>query len=347
MLREANELIGLEIMASGEAIGKIQDILFDHTDWKIQYLVAENDGLWNRESFLIYPSKIQTIDRLNRVVSTTLQKSDLSQLPKTAEHLSISEQMEDYYSQYLGWPEFSNTGGYIPPRVPPEIVDLEEREKAPHQLRSYKAISGYGVRSADDTFGYIENMIVDDQNWSMRYFVVNTRSWFPGKAVLLATNWTDLLSWSRREIRVPFTKQKITGAPYFPPSVLDRAYEAQVFDYFGRNPYWMKEIVRDDLLDLLIHEGHFHLLEVEDRSEFKRYHLPGAVNIPVESSEFERTVNQLVHNKGCTIVLYAKNNASVKPQRAAGILSLLGYQDILIYPDGKEEWRAAGLEVAA
>jgi hypothetical protein len=49
----------------------------------------------------------------------------------------------------------------------------------------------------DGEIGHIEDFVVDDETWIIRYLVVDTKNWWPGKRVLIATDWIDRISWEQ------------------------------------------------------------------------------------------------------------------------------------------------------
>jgi len=50
----------------------------------------------------------------------------------------------------------------------------------PH-LRSTDEVSGYHIQAADGEIGHVEDFVIDDETWAIRYMVVATRNWWPGK----------------------------------------------------------------------------------------------------------------------------------------------------------------------
>ena len=60
----------------------------------------------------------------------------------------------------------------------------------PH-LRSTKDVIGHSIQALDGEIGHVEDFVVDDETWIIRYLVVDTRNWLPGKRVLIATDWID------------------------------------------------------------------------------------------------------------------------------------------------------------
>ena len=46
----------------------------------------------------------------------------------------------------------------------------------PH-LRSTNAVSGYHVQASDGEIGNVEDFIVDEETWAIRYLIINTRNY--------------------------------------------------------------------------------------------------------------------------------------------------------------------------
>jgi uncharacterized protein YrrD len=114
-------------------------------------------------------------------------------------------------------------------------------ECAPH-LRSIKEVTGYHIKAKDGEIGHIEDFIVDDQTWKIRYMVVNTRNWLTDKKVPIAPQWIEKVSWINRGVHVKLTQEVVKNSPEFITSTpLDRDYEERLYDYYDMPKYWHKE----------------------------------------------------------------------------------------------------------
>jgi len=69
------------------------------------------------------------------------------------------------------------------------------RRDDPH-LRSTRQVTGYHIHATDGELGHVEDFIVDDENWAVRFLVVDTRNWLPGKKVLLSPQWIERVEWA-------------------------------------------------------------------------------------------------------------------------------------------------------
>jgi hypothetical protein len=126
-----------------------------------------------------------------------------------------------------------------------EQMDVAEADPLPADtagphLRSSKAVTGYNIQATDGQVGRLANMLLDDDVWVLRYLVVDTHDWLPGKRVLVATDWIDQVDWTHAAIHLDVTKEMVKGSPkYDPTAPVTREYEANLYDYYARPKYWI------------------------------------------------------------------------------------------------------------
>ncbi|MFH0821715.1 MAG: hypothetical protein V2B18_03120 [Pseudomonadota bacterium] len=81
----------------------------------------------------------------------------------------------------------------------------------------------------------MEGLIVDDENWAVRFLVVDTGTWLPGKKVLLSPQWIEPVEWADSSVYLDLTQESVRNSPDFDPSkAVDRDYEAYLYDHYGR-----------------------------------------------------------------------------------------------------------------
>jgi hypothetical protein len=109
-------------------------------------------------------------------------------------------------------------------------------------LRNMNEIAGfhgYQLQGLDQPFGHVEQFIVDDQSWAIRYLVAETGKWWPGKRVLLAPQWTSWVSWPESKVYLDLDSDTVRRAPeYDPAKEITREYEEKLFAHYNREPYW-------------------------------------------------------------------------------------------------------------
>ena len=106
-------------------------------------------------------------------------------------------------------------------------------------LRSAREIRGYQIRATDASAGKIEDFIIDDDTWEIRYLVIDTASWWQGKKVLVAPRWARSVSWEGGIVLLDLSQEVIKKSPEWNPTApINREYEARLYDYYGHPVYW-------------------------------------------------------------------------------------------------------------
>jgi hypothetical protein len=106
-------------------------------------------------------------------------------------------------------------------------------------LRSARDVSGHGIHARDGELGHVEDYLVDDQAWAIRYLIVDPRNWWPGAHVLISTEWITAVHWNDSTVEVSLTKDAVRSAPPYDPSAgVSRSYETLYHRHHGRRGYW-------------------------------------------------------------------------------------------------------------
>ena len=61
-------------------------------------------------------------------------------------------------------------------------------------------------------------------SWALRYMVVDTRNWWPGKHVLVSPQWIESVRWSQSSVVVDLLRRRSRRAGGRPITLLNRAY---------------------------------------------------------------------------------------------------------------------------
>jgi rhodanese-related sulfurtransferase len=104
----------------------------------------------------------------------------------------------------------------------------------------------------------------------------------------------------------------------------------------------MQTLTRDELKTRMDQDGDFVLIEALPMEYWKKAHLPGAINIPVDE-QFEEKARQAIPDKSTPVITYCANTECPASRKAAERLEALGYENVLEYVAGKEDWQEAGL----
>ncbi len=72
---------------------------------------------------------------------------------------------------------------------------------------------GFTLHAIDGDIGRVHDIYFDDRHWTVRYLVVDTRHWLPGRRVLLSPVSIRHVDWARREIIVGLCREQIRRSP--------------------------------------------------------------------------------------------------------------------------------------
>ena len=249
MLRSLKDLQGYGVKATNGDLGSVADFLMDDQDWVCRYLVVHTGGYFNERDVLISPMFFRQIEWAARLFHLALTQEKIKDSPDTNTDLPVSRQHERDYYHYYGYPNYWGSSGIwgvsvpLPPE-PPEGIRTSpslagEEVKDDVHLRSAKFVRGYHIEGTDGEIGHIDDFIVDDETWRIRYLVVNTSNWWVGKKVLVSPFWTTRVSWEESMFHLGLSRAEIRNCPEWNAEApVNRAYEERLFDYYGRPVYW-------------------------------------------------------------------------------------------------------------
>lgn len=258
MLRSASKLKNFRILASDGEVGKVKDIYFDDQSWTVRYFIVDTGTWLKSRQVLVSPVAVSQARWEQQALDVTLTRQQVHNSPGIDADKPVSRQQETSLVQYYGWPMYWE--GYFaayppvgmamplqpampgmgPATIAAETAVVQRQQKGDPHLRSQRELVGYDIHAINGDAGHVDDMLVEDGQWIMRYIVVDTRNWLPGRRVLISPQWVLSVDWLRRKVGVDLLKKEIKQAPVFDPTQeVTRQYEDAVFEYYGRDKYWL------------------------------------------------------------------------------------------------------------
>jgi hypothetical protein len=262
MLRNAKDLHGLTIRATDGEIGTVDEFYFEDETWAIRYLTVDTGGWLGGRQVLISPISVVGVpDWQAKRLDVALTKKQVENSPDINMHQPVSRQHEIAYFGYYGYPFYwggSDLWGAAPnpaglaipiPASTEAMADSVADGSADSHLRSAQEVKNYSLEAIDGEIGTVDGFIVDDEAWAIRYIEVATRTWWPGKKVLVSPAWAERVSWEGSKVYVSLKREAIKDAPgYIESTMITREYERQLHAYYGWPPYWPHEAVNESSL---------------------------------------------------------------------------------------------------
>lgn len=247
MLRSLEELLGYKLWAKDGHMGKVYDFLFNDEDWRVRYMIVDT-GPWifGRQVLISLQALGQPVWS-SKTFPVELTREQVKTSPDVDLAKPVSRQYEEKIHQHYRWPAYwrMNTAlpGYptlIPPAVFARQEETDNENDEDSHLRSTKELIDYQVRAVEGEVGKVKGFIVEDEDWQLRYMLVDISKWLEeDKQILVALTWINDIDVSRDEIAIDLTQEAIKFSPPFDPDLaVNRQYEEVLYDYHGKPKYW-------------------------------------------------------------------------------------------------------------
>jgi uncharacterized protein YrrD len=248
MLNKAKTLKGYTLNSLDGEIGKVNEFYFDDKHWTIRHLVADAGNWLTGRQVLISPYALKVVNKDEQYISVNLTKKQIEDSPSLETDKPVSQQFEHAYYDFFGWPRYWSGayrwGDYPSIARDPEQwkTTTQEKKKWDLNLRSTHEVSGYHIQAKDGEIGHVEDFIIDDETWAIRYLVINTQNWWPGKKVLVSPQWIGRVSWGESKVFVNLSRETVKQSPeYTDWALLSRDYEIELHHHYNRQGYWAVE----------------------------------------------------------------------------------------------------------
>lgn len=257
MLHRADKLSDYTLRGIDGNIGTVKEFYFDDSHWTIRYIVADTGNWLSGREVLISPHSLGAVNNEAEYIAVNLTKKQMEDSPTFETGQTVSRQFEYEYNTHYGLPTYWNgtNMGAVPnierdTNMPLESVPNEQiqdrqlqntssEQIRDHQLHNTSDVSGYDIEATDGEIGDVKDFIIEDGTWAIRYLIVDTGGWLPGKKVLIAPEWIDRVSWDESKVFVNLSRDAIEKSPEFTDGILSRDYEAGLYKHYNRQGYWI------------------------------------------------------------------------------------------------------------
>jgi hypothetical protein len=244
MLQTLSGLKRMSIGATDGEIGHVRDAYFDDHEWTLRYLVVSAGSWLTGRWVLISPWAIRAVNWQAKRVDVALTREQVRNSPDVDADKPVSRQYETAYSDYYGYPYYwmgPFAWGPLPhpreggPADPAQQAQRRDTEKGDPNLRSANEVDAYHIEAVDGSIGHVDDFIFDDASWGLRYFVVDTRNWLPGRHVLISTDWVERVSWAERKAYVALTRDEVRNSPEYDAKSFTQVEEDALHKHYGRS----------------------------------------------------------------------------------------------------------------
>ncbi|MFT5874213.1 MAG: sporulation protein YlmC with PRC-barrel domain [Clostridium sp.] len=234
-------------------IGKVKEFYFDDHHWTIRYLVVDTGNWLADRQVLISPYALDGVNNEEKYIIINLTKSQIENSPSLDSEKPVSRQFEEEYYMYYKWPIYWGGLNVWGTRGLSPIVEgnqnqeklmesIQSDSELDKHLRNTNEVSGYTIQATDGEIGHVEDFIIDHETLEIRYLVIATMNWWPGKKILVSPKWIDRVSWNESTVFVNLLRQSIKQSPeYTEASLITRDYEIKLHQHYNRQEYWIND----------------------------------------------------------------------------------------------------------
>ncbi|MBU3100912.1 MULTISPECIES: PRC-barrel domain containing protein [Clostridium] len=260
MLNKAKTLKNYKLSCIDGEIGKVKEFYFDDHFWAIRYLIV-NTGNWlTGRQVIISPYALAGVNKEEESITINLTKNQIENSPSLYNDEPISRQYEEDYYKYYEWPVYwggpNMWGAY---GLSPRIESSQDQEKLmgspqvneqwENHLHMASDVIGYDIQATDGTIGHVDDFIIDDKTLAIRYLIIDTKNWLPGKKVLISPKWIERVSWDESKVFINLLRENIKQSPeYTDESLLTRDYENGLYQHYNQQGYWIDEEISNEHL---------------------------------------------------------------------------------------------------
>jgi hypothetical protein len=247
MLRSMKALRGYRVRATDSMAGTVRDFLFDDDAWTVRHMVVDTGQGWFSSAQVLVGARFLGAPEWEvGVVPVLLTKAQLTgeRPPQAAKPSAREKEFEPHSVRAQGSQEAAGSQGTVRPeggaREDDPVPESRPEESLNElSLRSGREVVGYRLDAVDGYAGRIRDFIVDDESWIIRYMVVDTGRWLPGRKVLVIPLWIESMTWAGRTAQVGLHRTVIAASREYAPSApVNREYEVRLYDYYGRPKRW-------------------------------------------------------------------------------------------------------------
>jgi hypothetical protein len=225
MLHLARKVRGATVRALDGDIGTLDDFYFEESRWAVRYLVVDTGTWLSSRKVLVSPMSVRG-PWSRTEISVHLQKEQIKESPdvdpgkltrsnETMVHLYYGHPvywggnsvwgMFETPAALLGAPKGATVSGGVALETDPEELGL----------RSVRESTGYHIHATDGEIGHVDDFLIEEESWRIRYLQVDTSNWIGGRSVVVATGAVREIDRGESILRVGVTREAIKNSPTF------------------------------------------------------------------------------------------------------------------------------------
>ena len=80
-------------------------------------------------------------------------------------------------------------------------------------LHRLNKVRGFHIHATDGQIGHVDDFLVDEASWTIRYMVVDTSNFIGGKWIVVSPDMISRIEWGHLRVHVALTRAEIKHGP--------------------------------------------------------------------------------------------------------------------------------------
>jgi uncharacterized protein YrrD len=236
VLHLARKITGATIRATDGDIGTVEDFYFEEDRWTVRYLLVDTGKWLSGKKVLISPMSVRG-DWGMTGVHVALTKNQVWNSPEFDVRQPLSRAGEAKILGYYGYPYYwgaENVWGIYdnpaalltaPSPTPRSDGGSTGIDPEARNLRSTSRSTGYHLHASDGEIGHVDDFLIGQESWRIRYLLVDTSNWIGGRSVIVSSDSVERIDRDRGALYMSVGRDAIKHGPAFQSieSALDTA----------------------------------------------------------------------------------------------------------------------------
>lgn len=173
MLHLAHKMEGVTVSGTDGEIGTLEDFYFDESGWTVRYLLIDTGKLFKGSHVFVAPRWVQSGWGRNGI-RLNLAKQDVWNSP---------------------------------------AVDERAPDAVEKNLDSVNKTTGYHIQARNGEIGHVDDFLIGEDSWRIRYLLVDTSNWIGGRSVIVSSDSLERVDKADNRLYVAADRDTIANAP--------------------------------------------------------------------------------------------------------------------------------------
>ena len=207
MLHLASKVRGAKVRALDGETGSVEDFYFEQPQWTIRYLLIDTGKWLSGRRVLVSPAAVQGAWSMSEV-PVALTRDQIWKSPTVNLDRPPSRADEGELLRHYGHPLYWRDA---------DVRDAEtaDTDRAAEHLRSTKEVTGYHIQATDGEVGHVDDFLIGEKSWRIRYLRVDTSNWLGGKSVIVAADALEWIDRTAGRLNVRVSREAVKHSPPF------------------------------------------------------------------------------------------------------------------------------------